>query len=284
MKRQCLHEFADLHLSAQKIGMSRDRRVIPDDSSVDGGDEPRRRMRKRKINRITHRKRLGASDLSEDTASLLDDYESAATPRDQTIQTIIYFGQLILLIIHLSVSLYLLGRLPAASGMLLFHGIFGPVTIILYITGLLSFVNGYLSMYRRQPVISRARRAQWFRRYMRVNKYLVLVWILATLSSVFGCWGFNYAQELDVEYPPEKLAKATRFEPIVKQIIIGLPEALKRLEDDYGITPTTPPLDAIGTAGRFYYVTALFITFLPAVLLLVGIHFQRRFYALKFIN
>jgi hypothetical protein len=249
------------------------------------GKRPKVRRGKRRRHAMRLSLRFDSGAMSAPSDRLSSDATENEVPIVETkLQNLIYFGHILATVGHFIVTLYLMGRHPEVQRILIFHGIISPVHFILYGLGFMSAIYGYLGMYRHKDGITLQRRAQWYRRYMRSNKYFALVWVFATLYSIFGCWQFLYAQTLDEEYPTQEILKSPEYQPIIKQIIFGLPYLMIRLRKEFGITNETPPLNMVGLMGKYYLAAGVFFTALPLALMITSLHWQRRYYAMRFIN
>jgi hypothetical protein len=175
-------------------------------------------------------------------------------------------------------------RLPPAYFVLIFHGVISPSSIILYLVGVVSIFNGYLSMYSNTPSMTENRRALFFRRYLRVNKLLILVWILATQSTVFGSWKYIFAQNLDKRYRSEDLLKRPDLDTLVRITILMMPHLLDEISEFQNVTPTTPPLDFVTFVGRYFYIFIFIFTVIPVALLVFAIRSQRKYYVARFLQ
>ena len=175
-------------------------------------------------------------------------------------------------------------RLPPAYFVLIFHGVISPSSIILCVVGIVSMFYGYLSMYSNTPSMTEDRRALFFRRYLRVNKLLLLVWILATVSTVFGSWKYIFAQNLDKRYRSEDLLKRPNLDTLVRITILMMPHLLDEISELLNVTPTTPPLDFVTLVGRYFYIFIFVFTVIPVVLLVFAIRSQRKYYVARFLQ
>lgn len=196
------------------------------------------------------------------------------------------FGlQITLLTMHFIVSCCSLQMIPKASFLMFFHGVVSPVCFILYFIGFLSITFAVLSIYRRSSLsVTVARQAQWYRRYMRTNKYFLLLWVLSTTTTIFGCWMYHYALHMDETFPVREIYESTKYQLVVKEILIGVQQLSKLLASDGGITSDMEPLKTVKLAGEFYYLAGLIYTVVPGVLLFGCIQYQKKFYAYRFSN
>lgn len=248
--------------------------LMTDESDAENAQSSGSGIRKRR-----HRRRRSLAKPVNDS----DNDDEVVPHSEQKKQNLIFLVHSVTWLSHMCVTIGIVGYLPVARPLMFFHGILSPATLILYCVGALSFIYGYLSMYRVGKNITDDRRAQWFRRYMRTNKLLALVWVFATLSMIFGCWEFKYVQTLENKYPIKEL-KEQVYEPIVKQVILALSEQLYRLEQLHQITPASPPLNLVGFVGEYFYIAIIVITIIPVALMLYTQRFQRRYYTLRFIK
>ena len=154
---------------------------------------------------------------------------------------------------------------------------------MLYVIGTVSAIYGYLSIFRKDaeniPVTARA---SWFRRYIRWNKFFFSTWILATVASVFGCWQFVFAQRIDEVFPREEIVRDSDVMSIIRLLIVNIPEVLRDLTLEHGITAKTPPLDFVGIVGKYFYAFFFVATLFPGAFLYYAIRRQRQYYTLRF--
>ena len=196
----------------------------------------------------------------------------------------IYIGIMFSVIIHGLSTLILLVKLPPAAFLMVFHGIVSPSTLIFYIVGTLSGIYGYASLFSKSERLSEERRASCFRYYLRANKLILLVWILASQGTVFGCWKHIFAQNLDKQIPFDELVGMAHMDTIVRLTIVSMPRLLDELTLEHGITATTPPLNWLGVVGSHYIVFLFVFTVFPACLFFWAIRVQRKYYAIRFMS
>lgn len=196
----------------------------------------------------------------------------------------IYIGIALSLFIHSIFSFIALLRLPPAAFLMVFHGIVSPSTLILYIVGVLSATYGYVSLFSKSGTMREERRASCFRYYLRANKLILLVWILASQGTAFGCWKFVFAQNMDKQFPFDKLVGMAHMDTIVRLTITSMPHLLDDLTSEHGITANTSPLNLVGIVGQHYIVFILIFTVIPVALMFWAIITQRKYYAVRFMS
>jgi hypothetical protein len=246
-------------------------------SGSDSEGETRRRKTTKQPSGRSHPVRGTSEDDSEP-----DSENSKDSKNGRFLQRIIYFLIMLYVVLHIVTSLILLTKLPKASFLVVFNGIVSPTTFILFVVGFMSCVYGWLALFRDPIRRTTEMDARWFRRYIRMNRYLLLVSILSTQATVFGCWKFIFAQDLDKRFPQSKLAKDKRYQLLVRRVIQALPKILVELEEIEGITPDTPPLGLMRFVGINYILCLFLLSVLPGILLYVAIWAQRKYYRSRF--
>lgn len=250
-----------------------------DDSEEYDSDLSERGKRTRPpVQRRRRRRTARASDEDEEPPQM------KALRRATKLQHFIYLIIITGLIIHLITTVAMLLKLPGASFLLVFHGIVSPSTIILYVVGAFSGLYGWMSLFRREDRASDEAKSRRFRRYIRVNKYLLLCWILASQATVFGCWKFIFSQDLDKTVSRAELVRNPSYDSIVRLVIEFLPKVLTELSETDGIQPDDPPLDLLRYVGIHYVLFLFLLSVIPGIMLYVGIWFQQKYYALRFMS
>lgn len=196
----------------------------------------------------------------------------------------IFLSFMLSLLLHITSTLLVILMLRPAAFLMVFHGIVSPSTLILYVVGALSGIYGYGAIFTNDEWLSEERRSALFRYYMRANKLILLVWILASQGTVFGCWKYVFALNLDKQIPFEDLVGMAHMDTIVRLTIVSMPSLLDDLTLEHGITATTPPLNWLGVIGSHYVVFLLVFTAFPTCLFWWGIRAQRRYYTMRFMS
>ena len=236
---------------------------------IRSSDSDRKPLRSRK------RPRQAPSRLADDSEAVLRKLSKQ--------QRFLYLVQIAVFVSHILVTVTMVGRLPDAAFLMVFHGVVSPLAPMLYVMGCVSALYGYLSVFRSDAEnIPIGARARWFRRYMRWNKFFLATWFLATLGSVFGCWQFVFVQTIDDTFPRDQILKDRQIQSIIRLLIINLPEVLRDLTRLHNITAKTSPLDFVGLVGKYFYAFFFLATAFPAGILYYALRRQRRFYAIRF--
>jgi hypothetical protein len=224
------------------------------------------------------RRRKSARCLSVDDASP----EEKALRRATKLHRWIYFGINTGVVIHLITTIAVFIKLPPASFLLVFHGIVSPSTIILYVVAVISIVYGWMAFFRRESTGDKSDDSCWLRRYIRFNKYLLLCWISASQATVFGCWKYIFAQNLDKTISPLELVRNPQYELIVRKVIQVLPHLLVDLRESRGILPDDPPLNLMRYVGIHYILFLFLLSVIPAIVLFAAIWLQQKYYILRY--
>ena len=239
-------------------------------------------MSSRESPRRKARQRQKRDTLSNQDRSDYDQDEELR--KEHNAQNYIYWFQIFILLLHIAVTLSLVAQNPGAHGILFFHGIISPVTVVLYSIGISSAIYGYLGMYRKNNLIPFERRAQWFRYYVRSNMYFLLVWVLSSVTMIFGCWTFVYVEQIGRYFPPEKVVESFDYEMIIKQLLLNLPKMKEILILLHELDPNSPPVTWIAVVGKYFYVGFIAWTVIPAFFLFFCIKRQRSYNKSQFID
>lgn len=182
-------------------------------------------------------------------------------------------------------NIYCAAVRPEVTFLMIFHGVVSPVCVILFCCGVMSIGSGIMAVNPPKAFDSSVdRSAQWYRRYMRSSMYVVLLWILSTLTTVFGCWMYSYGTQLGTLYPKAELYASNEYSLVMKQILIGVSSLGSELEIREGITSRMQPLLLVKSIGDHYYIALVVYVLFPALLIWLSISFQRKYYAFRFAN
>lgn len=201
----------------------------------------------------------------------------------QRLQNIAFAVQLALLLFHLIWCCMCVTLQPNATFLVLFHGVVSPICAVLHLSASLSLIFCFLAIYRRESVhVSIQRQAQWYRRHMRMTKFVLLLWILSSCTTIFGCWMYNYAIHMEENMPINSIYATREYISVIKQILIGVSLLQGDLEHMYGITSDMQPLKTIKFIGQYFYLAGLLFTVVPSAILFICVQVQRKYYAYRF--
>ena len=85
-------------------------------------------------------------------------------------------------------------------------------------------------------------------------------------------------------FPPKEVIKSLEYEPIVKQLVLYLPNTLQIMEILHGLKPNEPPVTWLKPVGKYFYVAVVVFSVIPSIALYFCIKKQREFYSSHFMN
>jgi hypothetical protein len=229
------------------------------------------------------RKRAIKTPKSQDASLSRDDSEDSELLRKSTnIQRVIYFVIISTGVAHFFTFATLLLRRSEVNFILLFHGVLSPSTVLLYIVAVFSGVCGWNALFAKHSRNDPDSAELWFCRYVRMNKYYLLIWFFSTQATIFGCWKFIFAQNMDSTYKITKLSRSTNFDYTVRKIILALPDLLYNVELDYGVKASDPPFNFVQFLGMNSILFLFVISIIPSFMFIAFIWLQHKYYALRF--
>jgi hypothetical protein len=208
--------------------------------------------------------------------------ESDVLQKSSRLQQLIYFLIILTGLLHFAVFATLLVRKPEVNFLFYFHGVLSPSTLLLYILAALSGVCGWNALFAKHSRNDEDSAELWFRRYVRMNKYYLIVWFFSTQSTIFGCWKYIFSQNMDSNYQLKEMTTSPKYDYIVRKIVLSLPTLLYNIEIDYGIKATDPPLNMIQFIGIHYIWFLFILSVIPSFMLIVFIWTQHQYYAQRF--